>query len=204
IIGQTPFATDHQMAFARELITQEKLGQGPTTDLLLISISANDILGHKVGPNSDESKAMVQAIDTQLAGFFEFLGKQVGLGNVWLALSADHGIANAPSYVTDLHIPGAYLSQDQLRDTLNEQLHNKLDRPANSQVKVKKGVTVFVPKIDWPLVLLNSQAFIEAKVSEADAERMVADLLKMYSRGYYTKTQIAANRFRPTASEGCM
>ena len=84
VIGSTPFANDYEFEFARELITYEKLGNGPATDLLIVSLSANDILGHKVGPDSAEMRAMAMATDRQLAGFFEFLGHQIGLANVWI------------------------------------------------------------------------------------------------------------------------
>ena len=96
LVGSTPFANDYEFEFARELITYEKLGNGPATDLLIVSLSANDILGHKVGPDSAEMQAMALAMDRQLAGFFEFLGHQIGLANVWIALSADHGVAPLP------------------------------------------------------------------------------------------------------------
>ena len=47
LVGSTPFANDYEFDFARELIQQEKLGYGTVTDLLVISLSANDILGHR-------------------------------------------------------------------------------------------------------------------------------------------------------------
>ena len=61
LVGSTPLANDYEFEFARELITYEKLGNGPATDLLVISLSANDILGHKVGPDSPEMQAMALA-----------------------------------------------------------------------------------------------------------------------------------------------
>ena len=120
IIGSTPFANDYQFDFARSLITNEKLGQGPATDLLIISLSANDILGHQVGPDSPHIEAMALALDHQLSQFFGFLGKQIGLGNVWLALSADHGISPLPSVASGFRIPAANLDERQLSNKLNE------------------------------------------------------------------------------------
>jgi predicted AlkP superfamily pyrophosphatase or phosphodiesterase len=93
IVGRTPFANEYQIEFAKELITSEKLGSGPATDLLVLSFSAYDILGHKVGPDSPQLAAMTLALDKQLAEFFGFIGRQHGLANVWVALSSDHGIA---------------------------------------------------------------------------------------------------------------
>ena len=189
IVGKTPFANQYELEFARELIAQEKLGQGPTTDLLFISLSANDILIHELGPNAPESRAMVQALDHDLADFFSYLGQQFGLGNVWLALSADHGIAPAPSYATKLHIPASYLNP-KLRDSLNEQL--------NSELKGAPSNANFVPAMDWPLVFLNRDAFEAAKVSEEDAERMVAEFFKPYNiRGYHTRVALARHDVAP-------
>src|SRR5579862_4913625 len=56
LVGSTPFANDYEFEFARELVTYEKLGNGPATDLLAISLSANDILGHQMGPDSPEMR----------------------------------------------------------------------------------------------------------------------------------------------------
>jgi len=201
IVGGTPFANQYELEFARELIAQEKLGQGPTTDLLIVSLSANDIMGHRVGPNSEESRAMAQALDRDLATFFGYLGQQFGLGNVWIALSADHGISPSPSYVSEVHIPGAYLGPE-LRATLNDQLKAKLVKPVPGQKAAAPDDPRynFVPKLDWPLVLLNSEAFTGAKVSEADAEKMVAEFFKPYGiRGYYTRVQLAAHDVTPDA-----
>ncbi len=205
IVGATPYANDYEFEFARELIEREKLGQGPTTDLLVISLSSNDILGHKVGPNSDESRAMAQAIDGQLADFFAYVGKQIPLTDVWFALSADHGISAAPSYVSELHIPGAYVGQAELRITLNNELRGRLSKPKTASSK-PGGATAtggpvedFVPKMDWPLIMLNAKAFTDANVGEADAERMVADFFKPYSRGYHTRVQLMSNQIPPNA-----
>ncbi|HWR15977.1 MAG TPA: alkaline phosphatase family protein [Terriglobales bacterium] len=187
IVGSTPYANDFELDFARELVTQEKLGEGPATDLLLISLSAPDILGHKVGPNTDESRAMVQAIDRQLAGFFEFLGNRLGLGNLWIALSADHGVSTAPSFTKTIGVPSGYLVDEKIRSAINTQL------------SAKYGKAEYVPQTEWPLVFLNPDAFTAAKLNEDDAERQVADILTQFgSRGYVGRSQIARHDLPPT------
>jgi predicted AlkP superfamily pyrophosphatase or phosphodiesterase len=98
-VGRTPAANAYEFAFAEALITGEQLGKHPVTDLITISLSANDILGHQVGPDSPEEHAMVDQLDTDLDGFFTWLDRNVdgGLGNVWVALTADHGVAPTPA-----------------------------------------------------------------------------------------------------------
>src|SRR5947208_3352001 len=113
LVGSSPLANDYEFEFACELINGEKLGAGPATDLLVIGLSANDLLGHDVGPDSPQVEAMTLATDHQLAGYFDFLKHQLGLANVWLALSADHGIAPLPTVASKLRIPAANLSAAQ-------------------------------------------------------------------------------------------
>jgi len=193
LVGSTPFGNDYELDFARELITFEKLGAGPATDLLIISLSANDILGHQVGPDSPEMHAMALALDRQLAGFFDFLGHQIGLAYVWMALSADHGVAPAPPVAAKLRIPAAGLSADKLRAQINHILLARF--PA-------KATTEYLRDFAYPLAWLNEDAFATAKVKEEDAERAVGEaLLQIGMRRYYTRSQLARGDV-PNTEEG--
>ena len=183
-VGSTPFANDYEFEFARELIAQEKLGTGPATDLLVISLSANDILGHQVGPDSPEMHAMALALDSQIAGFFGFLGQQIGLANVWVALSADHGVAPLPSVAKSLRIPAAGFDGEKLKEKINELLSAKLS-PGKA--------TAFVKELDYPTTWLDDRAFSAIHVKEADAEHAVGDaLIQIGMQGYFTKSQLSA------------
>jgi arylsulfatase A-like enzyme len=180
LVGATPLANDYEFEFAKELITYEKLGNGPATDLLIVSLSANDILGHKVGPDSPEMQAMALAMDRQLANFFEFLGHQMGLANVWIALSADHGVAPVPAVAAKLHIPAASVSTDKMKTQVNSSLSARFAHTAE-----------YVREVDYPLAWLNSDSFVALKVKEEDAERAVGEALKQAGmRGYYTRSQL--------------
>jgi predicted AlkP superfamily pyrophosphatase or phosphodiesterase len=181
LVGSTPFANDYEFDFARELIQREKLGSGPATDLLIISLSANDILGHQVGPDSPEMRAMALAMDRQIAGFFEFLGKQFGLANIWAALSADHGVSAVPSVAAKLRIPAEGFDSAELQSKLNEILSARLSAKAD-----------YLKGFDYPVAWLNEEAFGAAKVKEADAEQAVGEALKQVGmRGFFTKSELA-------------
>jgi arylsulfatase A-like enzyme len=185
VVGATPFANDYEFDFARELVTHEKLGNGAATDLLVVSLSANDILGHKVGPDSREMHAMALALDRQLADFFDFLGHQIGLANVWIALSADHGVSPAPPAAAKVHIPGANLEPKDLRLQVNHILSARLSpgHPAE-----------YVRDFDYPLIWVNEDVFGAARIKEIDAEHDVGEALKQLGlRGYYTRSQLAGN-----------
>ncbi len=183
ILGSTPFANDYELDFARELVAREHLGAGPATDLLSISLSANDILGHQVGPDSPQARAMALALDRQLADFFSFLGRQVGLANVWIALSADHGVAPVPAEAAKLRIPATALDGRKLRDQMNELLNAKFS-PGQK--------TRYVVALDYPTAWLDDTVFSAAGIKEEDAERALGEALKQIgARGYYTRTQLA-------------
>jgi arylsulfatase A-like enzyme len=182
LVGMTPFANDYELEFAREMVVYEHLGDGPATDLLAISLSANDILGHEVGPDSAQMRAMALALDRQLAEFFTFLGHQIGLANVWLALSADHGVAPIPAEAEKLRIPAAGHDPEKMRSQVNAALTARLSpgRPAE-----------YVKIFDYPLAFLDEGAF-PARLKEEDAERMVGEALKQAGlRGYFTRAQMA-------------
>jgi arylsulfatase A-like enzyme len=179
-VGATPYANEYEFDFAKELITFEKLGNGPATDLLVVSLSANDILGHKVGPDSPEMQAMALAMDRQLASFFDFLGHQIGLANVWIALSADHGVSPVPAVAAKLHFQAAAVSVDRMRAQANTLISARLSRPGE-----------YVKDIDYPLAWVNADAFASLKMKEEDAERIVGEALKQGGmRGYYSRSQL--------------
>ncbi|HEV2021127.1 MAG TPA: alkaline phosphatase family protein [Terriglobales bacterium] len=184
VVGATPFANDYQLEFARELVLNEKLGSGPATDLLIVGLTAPDILGHDAGPDSPQVAAMVQALDPQLAGFFQFLGKQVGLANLWIALSADHGIAPLPSYASGLRIPAGSFTPRDVKTRANAALSSKLTPGQSAE---------FITALDWPFAYLSAEAFSSTKLTQGEAERVAGEALLKESPAvdYFTRSQIA-------------
>ena len=98
-LEQTPYMNGIELAFAREAVRNERLGRGTDTDLLAVSLSVNDYIGHAFGPYSPQVADATLRTDRYLASFFAELDKLVGLNNVWIALSADHGVAPNPEFI---------------------------------------------------------------------------------------------------------
>ena len=182
VVGPTGFGNAYEFEFAKELVLYENVGRGPATDLLSISLSPNDILGHQVGPDSPEMKQMALDLDRQIAEFINFLGHQIGLADVWIALSADHGVSSLPDAVKKLRIPAANLDA------------KKLEAQINSAITAKFSVGHPAPyvKLDYPLAWLDEDAFAAAHVREHDAEAAVGEAMKQAGlRDYYAKSQLA-------------
>lgn len=191
VVGSTPFANEYELEFSKQLVVYQNLGAGPATDLLAISLSANDILGHQAGPDSPEMAAMALALDRELADFFNFLGHQIGLANVWIALSADHGVSALPDAAKKLRIPGANLGAGKLEAQINEAL----------TAKFSPGRTTSYIKLDYPVAWLDQDAFGNAHVKERDAETAVGEALKQAGllREYFTKSRLAEEEVPDTA-----
>jgi len=182
VIGPTAFGNEYEFEFAKELMAHENVGRGPATDLLSISLSPNDILGHQVGPDSPEMRQMALDLDRELADFISYLGHQIGLANVWVALSADHGVSSLPDAVKKLHIPSANLGAAKLEEQINTSI----------TAKFFPGHPAAYVKLDYPLAWLDEDAFTAARVRERDAEAAVGEAMKQAGlRDYYTKSQLA-------------
>src|SRR5581483_9305862 len=182
VIGGTAFANEYEFEFAKALMANENVGRGPATDLLSVSLSANDILGHAVGPDTLEMRQMALDLDRELADFFSFVGHQIGLANVWFALSADHGVSSLPEAAKKLRIPAANLVAAKLEEQLNAALTAKFS---------PRHATTYV-RFDYPLAWLDNNAFAAAHVSEQDAEKAVGEAIKQAGLpDYYTKSQLA-------------
>jgi arylsulfatase A-like enzyme len=192
VVGSTPFANQYEFDFAKELLLYEKLGTGPATDLLVISLSANDILGHQVGPDAPEMRGMAIALDRQLAEFIDFLGHQVGMANVWMALSADHGVAPLPDVAKTLRLPAANLDAKALREQANSLLSKKFGKQAE-----------YVRELDYPLAWLNEDAFAAAGGNEISAELDAGEALKQIGfAGYFTKYRLGQGTSIPNTELG--
>ncbi len=109
-LDETPYMNEIELAFATEAVRNEKLGGGPETDILTLSLSENDYIGHRFGPYSEEVRDTTLRTDRALAQFFDSLDKLVGLDNVWIVLSADHGVAPTPTFIEE-HNLGVGLAQ---------------------------------------------------------------------------------------------
>lgn len=182
VVGSTSFGNEYELAFAKELVLYENVGRGPATDLLSISLSPNDMLGHAVGPDSPEIHQMALDLDHQLADFFNFLGHQIGLADVWIALSADHGVSPLPDQAKSLHIPAANLGAGKLQDEINREL----------TAKFSPGHPATYVKLDYPLAWLDEDPFMAARLKEHDAENAVGEAMKHVGlRDFYTKSQLA-------------
>lgn len=121
----TPFSNAYLTDFAVEAIRSEKLGQNGRTDMLCISYSSTDIIGHAFGPQSKEIQDTYLRLDRDLERLLNELDGALGKGSYTLFLTADHAVVPVPQLLIDKKLAGGYVF---LRDSiakLNEDLTQK-------------------------------------------------------------------------------
>ncbi|GMQ26888.1 alkaline phosphatase family protein [Algoriphagus sp. oki45] len=105
LIASTPYGNSLTLDFAYAAIEGEKLGQRGVTDLLAVSFSSPDYIGHRFGPSSVEVEDNYLRLDKDLAAFFDYLDQKIGKGQYLVFISADHAVAEVPSYMVSEKVP---------------------------------------------------------------------------------------------------
>src|SRR5262249_29961854 len=124
-IDRTPFSNEILEEFAERAAEGEALGTHGGTDVLTVSFSANDLLGHAVGPYAPEIRDISIRTDQAIGKLLTFLEARLGSGAVLTLFTADHGVAPAagtfkrPGTRTDPDIPGKMIDPDDVRRTVN-------------------------------------------------------------------------------------
>ncbi len=131
-IWSAPFANELVFDMAEEMLINESLGADEAADLLCIGLSANDVCGHRFGPDSAEVKDCTLRTDRQLAVFFDLLDKEIGLDRCIIAITGDHGATTAPALAQELGMGGGRFEFGELRVETNKAIAKALDA-ANPQ-----------------------------------------------------------------------
>jgi len=105
---------------AKAVLTHEKLGKDEITDLLTVSISSTDAIGHTFGTRGKEIREAYIELDRQVADFLKTLDREVGAGNYLLFLSADHGGSHNPNDLKGYKVPAGGLEAWTIIDTVNK------------------------------------------------------------------------------------
>ena len=183
----TPFGTDYEMEFARSVIEQEKLGADQHADLLAISITATDIVGHSFGPDSQEVQDLIARTDRQLADFFAYLNRKFKSGEVVIAFTADHGATPTPEYMQSLGVDAGRIRKKQLSDAIEQALDAEF------------GEAKWVVGLEDPSVFLNRTVIAEKRLEHARVERAAGEAILGIEgvAGYFTHTQMINGQLPP-------
>lgn len=142
IIRNTPFGNSLTLDMAKAAIDGEQLGADDETDLLAVSCSSTDYIGHQVGTHAIETEDTYLRLDKAIADFLTYLDSKVGKGNYLVFLSADHGAMNNAAFLQDRRIPAGSWDASATAKKLNHVLAKEYPE-AGDIVKTVMNYQVF-------------------------------------------------------------
>jgi len=145
------------LAFALEGVRALGLGPRGGTDLLAVSLSTTDAIGHAFGPDSREIHDQVLRLDRYLAWFLEQLFVRYGPENVLVVLTADHGVTPFPER-----------SRRELRRDATRVFADTLIRAVNASLDARIGGGDWLG-FDTGMVLAPDRAALAAKGIDVDS-----------------------------------
>lgn len=183
----TPFASDYLASFAEAAIEGESLGADDAPDLLALSFSSPDLVGHAYGPDSREIEDTYVRLDRTLARLLDDIDRRVGLAHTLVVLTGDHGVAPVPEYLSSLGIDAGRIEG------------------ADVETAVERALEARFGGEKWVLSLANDQIYLDleqAKERKADPEEVEraageAALSVPGIAGYFTRAQLLEGRMPP-------
>ena len=123
---RSPFANAYLERFAVALVDALQLGAHDTTDVLAISFSSPDLLGHAFGPRSHEVQDMYAQLDKTIGALFDTLDEKIGKDRWVAALSADHGVTAIPEQLVAEGKDGGRIDVNAMANAIEDALHGAL------------------------------------------------------------------------------
>jgi predicted AlkP superfamily pyrophosphatase or phosphodiesterase len=185
LLSYTPWGNTIVTDIALAALEGESLGQDETVDLLAVSYSTPDIVGHSFGPRSREQHDIYLRLDREIARLLEALDQQVGQGNYLLFLTADHAGADVPQFLVGERIPAGNYADKPLLTGLNAQLQQRF-----KQAKLVEYITNDQVYLDHSKI--NKAGLVLTEVQQA----VVAHLVQQpYIVDAYTATNMRQQEY---------
>lgn len=184
-----PMGDELTLAFAQELVVREQVGQHGHTDILAVSFSVTDYIGHAYGPNSLEAEDNLLRLDRTLQKLFQFIDQLVGLDNTLVVLTSDHGVSPAPEFAA----AKGFDARRQNMPLLMQQLNTALQQRFNTQADL--AIAFYMPGIYLDVKTIHELG-LEVSVVERE---LAAEIMK--TPGFslaLTKTDLVAGRVPDT------
>lgn len=194
-LDYSPFSNDLLLSFAEQAITNEKLGEDADTDVLTLSFSANDYVGHRFGPYSQEMMDITVRTDKQIEELLKFVDTKVGLRNTLVVFTADHGVAMSPEQASALGFSGFRIAGADVLHAMKNAISARYN-PKNQQPD---------PTADYIQTFYNGNVYFNRVALKRDAidpeeiERICGDasLTVPGMSRYFTRTQLMRRAISP-------
>jgi hypothetical protein len=176
-LAASPFGNEMVESFAERALESEQLGTHEETDVLTVSFSSNDYIGHDYGPDSAEVREISLRSDVLLGKLLQAVDRQVGLDRVLVVMTADHGVAPVPEVNAARHMPGGRMPKGIVADTVQKALRAKygnFDWITNTQ-----DHSVY---LNWELIAVKKLDLAEVTRTAAQAVAGIPHVLRVFTR----------------------
>jgi hypothetical protein len=176
-LASTAFGNELIEQLAEAAIKGEQLGRDADTDLLVLSFSANDYVGHYNGPDSAQVREVSIATDRQLGKLFQFMDSQIGMANVTVVFAADHGVAPMPEANAARKQPGGRIAFATVRNAVQKGLQ-ELYGEGNWIV----GAPEESIYLDWDLIKSKKLRSEEVTAEAAKIIQAMPHVMRVFTR----------------------
>ena len=181
-LAASPYGNELIESFAERAVESEQLGKRGITDLLAVSFSSNDYVGHAVGPDDPQVQDMAIRTDILLRKLFAYLDKQVGMKDVLVVFTADHGVAPVPEVSI------------QRKMEAGRYAPGAVDKPIEAALEARFGSGQWIEKVvdSGTMLYLNLALIQEKNLNRAEVDRVAADAGRAIPHVFraYTREQI--------------
>lgn len=188
-LAYSPYSNDLLLSFAEQAIDNENLGKDEDTDLLSISFSANDYVGHRFGPYSQEAMDMTLRVDRQIGALLDYVKERIGLQNTLVVFTADHGVAPIPEQASALNLPGGRISSAEVLQAVRNAIRARYAR----RDETKDSTADYVLDAFFNgNIIFNSVALKRDGINRAEIERVAGEaaLTVPGITRFFTRTQL--------------
>ena len=186
----TPMGDRLTLDFVKALFEAERPGRSGVTDLLAVSFSVTDYIGHAFGPFSLEAEDNFLRLDQTLSELFSFIDREIGLDKTLIVLASDHGVAPIPEYLAEQGMQAGRLDAPRLVADANRALQSRFDseRP-------------LVLAFENPGIYLDPRAAAGLGLDIALVERVLAQQMMQVPgiRSAYARSDLLAGRIADIA-----
>jgi arylsulfatase A-like enzyme len=176
-IDASPFGNEMVESMAERALQAENLGKHESTDLLAVSFSSNDYVGHAYGPDSPEVHEVSIRSDAVLGKLLQAIDRQVGLDNVIVVMTADHGVAPVPEVNEARKMPGGRVPSGNVGKAVQAALAAKYGEGAWMLNGAENAIY-----LNWPLIAEKKLDAAEVDRTAAQAARTAPHVFRVYTR----------------------
>lgn len=127
-----PQAITSLFELGRAAVRHHELGRDEVTDLLVISVSTTDVIGHLYGPMSAEGQDILRRAHDELTRFLADLDEMVGADRYVVAVASDHGGTPLVERVAEHGIAARRLLREDVEQALQAALQGELGSAADA------------------------------------------------------------------------